>query len=138
MCVCGHGFSKHYLFLNNGEFKSNCKKCECKIFKYIPVFPEETNEYSKAYLLDFKYDEWKAGCKCGHNWTHHNFNDGEKCGECNCQKFQSNFSCGVCGNSWENHVTLFEKKEDREKSGKIVGKDYEPFTNEQLQNLFNK
>jgi hypothetical protein len=138
MCVCGHAFWRHNLVIKKNEFSCKCRKCECPKFNYIPVFPEETNEYSKSYLLDFKYDEWKAGCKCGHNWTHHNFNDGEKCGECNCKKFQSNFSCGVCGNSWENHVTLFEKKEDREKSGKIVGKDYEPFTNEQLQNLFNK
>ena len=138
MCVCGHAFWRHNLVIKNNQFSCKCKKCECTKFNYIPVFPEETNEYSKAYLLDFKYDEWKAGCKCGHNWTHHNFNDGEKCGECDCKKFQSDFFCGVCGSSWENHVTLFEKKEDREKSGKIVGKDYEPFTNEQLQNLYNK
>ena len=138
MCVCGHAFWRHNLVIKGNESSCKCKKCDCKKFNYIPVFPEETNEYSKAYLLNFKYDEWKAGCKCGHNWTHHNFNDGEKCCECDCKKFQSNFFCGVCGSSWENHVILFEKKEDREKFGKIVGKDYEPFTNEQLQNLYNK
>ena len=135
MCVCGHGFSKHYLFLNNGEFKSNCKKCECKIFKYIPVFPEETNEYSKAYLLDFKYDDWKAGCKCGHDWTKHNFIDKEKCEECECKKFKSEFFCGVCGDYWENHITLFQTKETREKNGESVGKEYEPFNEEQIANL---
>lgn len=137
MCVCGHGFSRHYLSLGDGEFKSNCKKCKCKKCKYIPVFPEETNEYTKAYLLDFKYDDWKAGCKCGHNWTKHNFINEDKCEECNCEGFKSNFCCGVCGNPWENHITLFQTKEQREKNGESVGNDYEPFTQEQLENLMN-
>ena len=135
MCVCGHGFSKHYLFLCGEEFKSNCKKCECKKFKYIPVFPEETNEYAKAYLLDFKYDDWKAGCKCGHNWTKHNFIKDGICEECDCECFESNFCCGVCGNSWENHITSIQTREHREKNGESFGKDYEPFTQEQMQNL---
>ena len=72
------------------------------------MFPEERNEYSKVYLLDFK-------------------------------QIVKNFTViflWSMWNSWENHS--FEKKEDREKSGKIVGKDYEPFTNEQLQNLYNE
>ena len=137
MCVCGHGFSRHYLLICNEEFKSNCKKCECKGFKYIPIFPEETSEYNKAYLIDFEYDEWKARCKCGHNWTKHNFINDEKCEECNCEGFKSNFCCGVCGNSWENHMTLFQTKEQREKNGQNVGIDYDPFTQEQLENILN-
>ena len=137
MCVCGHTFSKHDIIKSNGEFKSNCKKCECEIFRYIPVFPEETNEYTKAYLLDFKYEKWKARCKCGHNWTKHKFNNREKCEECNCLHFESDFLCGICGSPWEKHITLFETKEDREKFGQTIGKDYEPFTKEQLENLFN-
>ena len=137
MCVCGHTFSRHDFQKSNSKFDSNCKKCKCNKFQYIPVFPEETNEYTKAYLLDFKYDDWKAGCKCGHNWTKHNFNNGGRCNECNCEYFKSNFFCGVCGNSWENHITLFETKEEREKSGEPIGNDYEPFTKEQLEKLFN-
>ena len=136
MCVCGHTFCKHNVHSKNGQFVSNCEKCECKKFNYIPIFPEETNEYTKAYLLDFKYDEWKAGCKCGHNWTKHDFNKDWKCEECNCEYFQSNFCCGVCGNPWENHKILFETEKDREKIGKSIGKDYEPFTKEQLDSLF--
>ena len=137
MCVCGHSFSRHNLYQRGSEFISNCKKCVCNKFKYIPIFPEETNEYTKAYLLDFKYDDWKAGCKCGHNWTYHNFNKGEKCEECNCAYFKSNFSCGVCGNSWENHITLFETKEERKKYGKTIDSDYEPFTQEEIENILN-
>ena len=135
MCICGHGFSRHNLFLDGGEFKTNCKKCECNKFKYIPVFPEETNEYAKAYLLDFKYDDWKAGCKCGHNWTKHNFHDREKCEECNCECFESNFCCGVCGNPWEKHITLIQTKEERKKNGESYGDDYQPFTQEELEKL---
>ena len=137
MCVCGHGFSRHNLYLFRDEFKINCKKCKCDEYKYIPVFPEETNEYTKAYLLDFKYDEWKAGCKCGHNWTKHNFIDGEKCEECKCKSFESNFSCGVCGDIWENHIILIQTKEEREKKGEKTGNDYEPFTKEQIGKLLN-
>ena len=137
MCVCGHGFIRHNLFLKNGEFVSNCKKCECNKFNYIPIFPEETNEYAKAYLLDFKYEEWKAGCKCGHNWTRHNFNKGEKCEECNCPQFESSFCCGVCGYPWEKHITLFETGEHRQKNGKVIGSDYEPFTQEQMNELMS-
>ena len=136
MCVCGHTFCKHNVNSKNEQFVSNCEKCECKKFNYIPIFPEETNEYTKAYLLDFKYDEWKAGCKCGHNWTKHDFNKDWKCEECNCERFQSDFYCGVCGNSWENHKILFETEQNRKKDGKSIGKDYEPFTQEQLDNLF--
>lgn len=136
MCVCGHTFCKHNVQSKNGHFVSNCEKCECKKFNYIPIFPEETNEYTKAYLLDFKYDEWKAGCKCGHNWTKHDFNGKWKCEECNCECFQSAFCCGVCGSPWENHQILFETEQDRIKSNKDIGKDYEPFTQEQLDNLF--
>ena len=137
MCVCGHGFSRHNLYLFRDEFKSSCKKCKCDKFKYIPVFPEETNEYKKAYLLDFKYDEWKAGCKCGHNWTKHNFINFEKCEECKCLSFESNFSCGVCGDKWENHIILMQTKEQREKNGEKAGNDYEPFTQEQIEKLLN-
>ena len=100
----------HNLLLSSGEFKTNCKKCECDKFKYIPIFPEETNEYAKAYLLDFNYDNWKAGCKCGHNWTKHDFNDGKKCEECKCECFESKFCCGVCGNPWEKHIILIQTK----------------------------
>ena len=137
MCVCGHGFSRHFLLFCDEEFKSNCKKCECKQFKYIPIFPEETSEYKKAYLIEFEYDNWKAGCRCGHNWTKHNFINDEKCEECNCEGFKSNFCCGICGNSWENHITLFQTKEQREKNGQNVGIDYDPFTREQLENIMN-
>ena len=135
MCVCGHGFSKHYLILCGEKFKSNCKKCEGKKYKYIPVVPEETNEYTKAYLLDFKYDDWKAGCKCGHNWTKHNFINDGICEECNCECFESNFCCGVCGNSWENHITLIQNEKHRKNNGESIGKDYKPFTQEQIENL---
>ena len=137
MCVCGHTLLKHNFHKSKREFNSNCKKCECNKFQYIPVFPEETSEYTKAYLLDFKYDDWKAGCKCDHNWTNHNFNSGGICNECKCKCFESNFFCGVCGNPWENHIILFETKEEREKTGKPVGANYEPFTKEQLEKLFN-
>ena len=135
MCVCGHGFSRHNLFLCGGEFKSNCKKCECEKYKYIPVFPEETNEYTKAYLLDFKYDDWKAGCKCGHNWTKHNFIEEGKCEECKCECFESNFTCGVCGEAWENHIILIQTREQRERNGESIESDYEPFTQEQIEKL---
>ena len=137
MCVCGHVFFWHNLVLFEGEFKSNCKKCKCGKLKYIPIFPEETNDYAKAYLLDFKYEDWKAGCKCGHYWTEHNFIDGGKCEECKCEIFESNFTCGVCGESWEDHIILIQTQEEREKNRESTGNNYEPFTQEQIGKLLN-
>ena len=34
MCVCGHTFCKHNVHSKNGQFVSNCEKCECKKFNY--------------------------------------------------------------------------------------------------------
>lgn len=131
MCTCGHGFIKHSKLKNNF-----CQKCSCQNFQYIPLFPEETDLYRDAYLLDFEYENWKACCECEHNWTEHNFLKNRECNKCECKLFKSDFNCGVCGRAWEEHKILYETKEERKRKKKTYGEDYKPFTKEQLDELF--
>lgn len=121
MCVCGHGFKRHELAQYNDNIVSRCKKCPCERFKYIPMFPEETNLYKISYLLDFNYNNWKAPCKCGHDWTKHSFNQRDQCSECDCESFLSEFTCAICSKSWEEHQILFETEEERKKYGETFG-----------------
>ena len=132
MCTCGHSFAKH----SKIDLKPKCKKCCCQNFQYIPLFPEETNKYKDAYLLDFEYDNWKAGCECKHNWTEHNFKKNGKCLKCNCKCFISDFNCGVCGKAWEEHEILYQNKDERIRKGESWGESYKPFTKEQLDELY--
>ena len=133
MCTCGHSFVKHSKY----EYKLKCRKCNCKNFQYIPLFPEETDKYKDAYLLDFEYDNWKAGCECKHNWTEHDFKKNGKCLKCDCECFVSDFNCGVCGKAWEEHEILYETKDERIKSGESWGDNYKPFSKKQLEELYS-
>ena len=53
MCICGHGFPYHDKILNKKKFSTQCNKCKCKNFKYIPVYLEEIGEYWIPFQKNF-------------------------------------------------------------------------------------
>lgn len=75
------------------------KKCSCPEFFYIPSYAS----------YDFK-------CLCKLSFKLHDpiTKKGPRC-----QGFKSTWTCS-CGKRWEEHETVFERKRDREKGGRIT------------------
>jgi len=44
-CFCGHLFKDHQKVLTKKTTKTNCDKCVCKAFSFIPRRPEELGQW---------------------------------------------------------------------------------------------
>jgi hypothetical protein len=103
MCFCGHRYKNHN-FDNVKTKKVNCKttKCKCPMFNYVPVYGSN----------DVK-------CLCKHSYTLHDPIT-KKCSKCKtCKEFGSKFTCN-CTNTYDDHATTIETREERLSQGKSV------------------
>ena len=104
MCFCNHRY-KYHDFDSVTEKKVKCKKCQCKLFSYVPVYGAN----------DVK-------CLCHHSYREHDFTlKSRKCkrNKCKCEGFQSKFTCN-CGEGYDKHRTEIYTKDERIKMGKPV------------------
>lgn len=127
MCICGHGFPCHDKILTKSKFSNKCNKCKCKGFKYIPVYPEEVGEYWIPFQKNFKYETYRAKCKCKHTWNEHDGSGYLNCKKCGCGGFTSAFCCAVCNKFWQDHQMSYETEDERRLNGKPVREDFIPF-----------
>lgn len=65
-CFCGHNFNAHKKVLMKKKLHTDCEKCECKQFKWIPRRPEEVGMYWLVRRKGFDVTKWRAPCKCKH------------------------------------------------------------------------
>ena len=102
MCFCNHRY-KYHDFDSVYDKKVKCKKCQCKLFSYVPVYGAN----------DVK-------CLCHHSYREHELKT-KKCkrNKCKCECFQSKFTCN-CGEGYDKHRTEIYTKEERIKMGKPV------------------
>eukprot|EP01083_Nonionella_stella_P069515 185338_1 len=102
-CFCTHRYRDHET--DNKEKRMFCriKRCPCRLFDYVPV----------RGCQDIK-------CHCKHSYSEHD--SGSKfCKRetCSCGGFMSSFGC-ACGETYSNHETIFETKEERRANGRAV------------------
>jgi len=138
-CFCNHLYGKHKLkVLKNGRFGKNpCAECKCENFRFMWRRPEEIGQNFLVRRKGFDINMWRplcGGCKHPHP-THDPVRN--KCKECPCAKFISNFACLVCDGKWEAHETLYEDEELRRELGKAVGPKFYPLAdNPEIQEVF--
>lgn len=53
------------------KLKTECRECECKVYRFIPSRPEECGMYWLPRRKDFNIMKWRAKCKCDHNHEDH-------------------------------------------------------------------
>lgn len=103
-CFCDHRLKDHN-YLSPGSTKGvKCSQCNCKCFLYLPTKGSQ----------DLK-------CNCKHSYRDHDCNT-KKCRDARCKTcsgFRSSWGCG-CGDTFDNHRTVFETYQDRLKKGKPV------------------
>ncbi|KAM3133845.1 hypothetical protein pb186bvf_014108 [Paramecium bursaria] len=124
-CFCGHYFGNHKQQFGK-KFNTGCESCPCKIYKFVPIRPEECGMYWLPRRKDFNVTKWRPPCKCNHTCEEHNQNYPLRCLKCQCQDFQSYFACISCDQKWEDHEVLFETEQERKQLNKKVGQDYLP------------
>ena len=56
----------HKKVLMKKKLHTDCEKCECKQFKWIPRRPEEVGMYWLVRRKGFDVTKWRAPCKCKH------------------------------------------------------------------------
>ena len=113
-CFCGHFFKNHDKILKNGRFKTNCKNCLCKQFRFIPRRPEELNQWWLPRRKGFDINTWRASCVCKHPHDEHSPVAPYKCKSCSCFDFVSDFCCISCDKKFEEHETLYELEKERQ------------------------
>ena len=114
MCFCGCLFKDHdCTMLKSGKIKNNCKKCDCKEFRFIPRRPEEIGQHWLPRRKGFNINQWGASCICKHTHKEHKANKPTKCTKCACFCFTSDFACLSCDKKYEDHMTLYETEKER-------------------------
>eukprot|EP00758_Cryptobia_borreli_P007936 Tbor_TRINITY_DN5343_c3_g5::TRINITY_DN5343_c3_g5_i2::g.4520::m.4520 len=127
-CFCGHTLEEHAPIDLRKRLGPSCQCCGCPGYRYVPNEPEEVGDHWLARRKGFVPGAWYPKCRCGHTTNEHD-PDGRRggCKACRgCCGFQSHFCCVVCDSSWEDHVTVFEREEEREAAGRPVRGDYIP------------
>ena len=127
-CFCGHMFPDHDCTLTKKSTKTQCSKCPCKGFSFIPRRPEEVGMDWLPRRKGFNVHQWRPSCKCKHTHEEHGPTAGSKCKACSCFSFQSDFACISCDRSWEEHETLYEFEGERASQGKKIGPAYMPLS----------
>ena len=78
----------------------------------------------------FNVGKWRAACHCRHSHEQHSCATGPGCEmacvECGCGRFRSAFACLCCDGSWEQHSTVWESRDERERMGRAVDEQYMP------------
>ena len=125
-CFCGCYFKDHEKQLTKNKLKTNCNKCKCKAFRFIPRRPEEIGEHWLPRRKGFNINTWGASCTCKHSHKEHAPVRPHKCKSCGCFDFQSDFACISCNEKWEEHETIYETEKERELAGKPIREAFLP------------
>jgi len=130
-CFCNHLYGKHKLkTLKNGRVGKNpCTEegCLCSNYIYMYRRPEEIGQYYMTRRKGFDINEWRPLCKCRHPHAMHSA-DKQKCKNCACRKFISDFMCLGCESKWEAHEVRYESEDDRKADNKTVGEAFFPLS----------
>ncbi|CAD2220192.1 Protein FAM221A/B, putative [Angomonas deanei] len=132
-CFCGHSLRQHATPSKSSHGftqKHACQAegCACACYRYVPNEPEEIGEGFLSRRQGFNPKTWSAKCQCQHGHLAHDPKT-QKCSACGCGFFQSNFLCVVCDCPWEDHSTVFETEEERERQSLPVREAYFPLVN---------
>ena len=107
-CFCSHSYSSHAWYETESK-RVRCRVdgCRCTCFSYVPG-------RGSTHLR----------CTCKHEHHDHRSSDGKpsRCHHpgCGCAGFHSNWRCGSCGETYDEHRTTFETAAERARSGKPV------------------
>ena len=111
-CFCGHSYRAHAFYKNKSK-KVHCRVpgCACPCYKYV--------YYRSSGAI-------KCGCK--HALELHRCADGtpSSCRHagCRCARFHPTVTC-VCTAPADAHITVFERRSERERDGRVVGSLWE-------------
>ena len=125
-CFCGHLHSSHEKKLTAKKQVTNCTKCECKGFAFIPRRPEEVGQWWLPRRKGFNINTWRPSCTCKHTHEEHKPNRPTKCTKCSCFGFTSDFCCLGCDQKFEEHETIYETEKERQQLGKPIREAYYP------------
>jgi hypothetical protein len=92
----------------------------------MPRRPEEVGMWWLPRRKGFNVNTWRASCKCKHTHVEHKANRPNKCQQCSCYQFESDFACIGCDQKAEEHSTLYETEKEREAQGKPIRQEYYP------------
>ncbi|KAH3757672.1 protein FAM221A [Pelomyxa schiedti] len=103
-CFCTHAYRSHSVDTPDKKVFCKVKGCTCKLYEYIPC-----------------HGSFRIKCSCKHFFDEHSPAGRKKCLKtgCTCMAFYSPTSCS-CGQHWDEHVTVFETRQERMESGRPV------------------
>ena len=106
-CSCGHSYSSHAWFETSTK-KVRCRVdgCRCSCFGYVPGQGSS-----------------KIRCGCKHSHEDHRRADGTlgPCTKCtDCKGFHSDWRCGTCGQTYDEHRVTFMTAAERAAAGRSV------------------
>ena len=106
-CACGHSYSSHAWYETTTK-KVRCRVdgCKCSCFSYVPGQGSS-----------------KIRCACKHSLEDHRKADGTlgPCSKCtDCKGFHSDWRCGTCGQTYDDHRVTFMTAAERAAAGRSV------------------
>ena len=125
LCFCNHPLKDHSLGGGNG--KAPCSCCQCPLFNYIPLRPEEIGYGHLCRRKEFNITKWSPKCRCTHGAAEHQ-GTSKKCKKCSCFHYESDWACVVCDKKWGDHTTEIETAATRQALGLPVGEAYKPLS----------
>ena len=131
-CFCGCPLSHH----DTSHGMARCGQCKCPAFSYIPIRPEEAGMGHLMRRKEFDIRTWSAPCKCKHGAASHGPVK-QRCRDCSCFHYESNWACVVCDKRWEDHTTELEDASTRDALRLPTGEAYKPLAgvNPEFSNL---
>lgn len=133
-CFCGHKFENHDQnpCARKGA-STKCHQCECKMYEFVPMRPEEIGDWWLPRRKDFNILTWRVKCKCGHTHEEHKPYPQHFCTKCGCGQWTGNYECMSCEHHQREHELMWMTRDERRAEGLKVDEEYKPL--ESMQNI---